>query len=958
MARKLVSYLQSTYYKNNALTNSANLYLITEILLPGLNSQAEIVAGSRGIELPVDGLGDQEYISIQEAKNLVLDYLVQVKGIKGPDQEKLNKIKSEEEFSNYAFGLVTSKVQNPDKLLTAARIENVAALRAKKLTEATAATANYDPGKVYDDYSKMYFELLKYANTGIVPQKLIQEILPRGSTNASEMMLRKQFASIIAANLHHLHAAGSTGTSNAQRDYAVSQELSKIIRNSYRESSDLLNFVGDEKTSRNIRELTNNLAATTKASFTLEEYEQTRNLAATGLSDYLLNESELRDKIVQAFPTMSTADRDKVATTILKETTITAAQQLSYTELVARASNKLGLAASTRQTIETTLSDLGLDTSIEYLQHEKSQLLNTYGLTRGEWKLVQEGYNPALFIGSEHDVTKTKKLLFDKQSSLLLAYNTKNNTTFTSIFDAYHEEVKKPANQIDTSFVIDARRLNGDITYYQNLSPAELSRIGRARFGRQIHDFRSRIYETRAKLLDKWIEIEDTITGKKLLHNTLDGWDKIAEHVTIPGTSIPLFRIAPWLAARWDEWKKVSTAKWILEGGSKYKGLKIVFEPIRPVINWGLKYYELGGYTASGATRVFATAQWGKLVKWSLAKTGLSSVGKYAGVQAGRTAIRFLIKIGGKSLAKFGAKAIGAIATSGTIIGTVIFVGSIIIDLVSAGWNFLKKFFKDGKFRETVVGWGLAITAFFATLKIGKFFSGAFLGLGIFVGGLFTLTLSSLLLSLVIIGSLTFFNIINYSDLESTVRLDVNIGLDSGVGQFIGNVLCEGGDSGGNQKAKTAACIVEILSKCGINPLTASNANGSSWQCVLASTLAQSAIAELQRSATSYSVLQCVGFIVAIDVATGGAGSGFGNANSLGSSPPSGYRFAAGVGSCSPGDFFVDTSGAWGHTGVFLGVSGPTIKCMDANGGGPGVVRGSESCTWLTSKVAGCLKKN
>ncbi|MCE7897821.1 CHAP domain-containing protein, partial [Candidatus Microgenomates bacterium CPR3] len=182
----------------------------------------------------------------------------------------------------------------------------------------------------------------------------------------------------------------------------------------------------------------------------------------------------------------------------------------------------------------------------------------------------------------------------------------------------------------------------------------------------------------------------------------------------------------------------------------------------------------------------------------------------------------------------------------------------------------------------------------------------------------------------------------------------------SGAGQFIGSLLCDSGEGGGknNSRIQTAACIVEILSKCGINPLTSSNANGNSWQCVLASTLAQSAIAVLKESATNYTYLQCVGFVRAIDVANGGAGSGFGDAKTLLASPPTGYKPVLGIGSCSPGDFFVDTTtGGYGHVGVFIDNGGATIRCADANGGGNGVVRGPDGCTWLSSRVAGCLKK-
>lgn len=959
MARKLVSFAQSTYFKNNSLKGSANLYLITNHLLPGLDQQAEIVAGSRGIPLPVDNGADQEYITIQEAKSLILDYLIQIKGIDSDDQKSLLKIKSEEEFARTASILFSSKAQDPNKLLTAARMENLEAFRAKKIASATTQTKTYDPSTAYANYSKMYFEILKYANSAVVPQKLIADILPPGSSRVTEALLRKQFAAIIVSNLHRLNAAASTGSSDNIKNYQVGRELFNIIRESYPDNTDLLHIVGDEKTSQRVIDLTTSLVKETKASFSLDEYERARSLAATSLPEYLLNHTELKAEIKKSLPNLSVADQSRLADAVIKETIASSVKgSLDYDQIITLVGQKLQLDATTTLNIKHTLANRGLDVSIEYLQNQKAVQFGEYRFTQREWGLVRSGVDPTLFIRSEHKVANTEKSLLAAQSTLLATYNSKNNTAFTTLFDAYQAERNKPKDQIDVDFVIKSRRLNGDISYYQDLTPQEKAQIGRARFGRRVLDYRSRFYEAQGKIIDGWIDFEETITGKKLLHKVFDSWDEIAEKVTIPGTKIPLFRIAPWLADRWDEWKKASTLKWIADGSTRYKGWKIVADPLRPVINWSLKYYEMGNFTVNGATTAFATRQWGKFVKWGLTKVGLSDVGKYVGIQAGRATTRFLIKIGGKTLAKIGSKAIAAIATSGTIIGTIIFVGSLVLDLLSLGWNFLKKFFKDGKFRETVVGWGLAISGFFTAINIGRVFTGIFAGLGLIFGGLFALTLSSLLLAMTIIGFIWFINTSNLHSSENDARLDVNLSLDSGVGEFIGSILCDSGEGGGknNTRIQTAACIAEILSECGINPLNAGNVKGTKWQCALASTLAQSALAELEYSASKYEVLQCVGFVSAIDAATGGS-SHFTTAKYLPTIVPAGYKFAAGVGSCSPGDFFVDTTGADGHVGLFIANGGATIQCADANGGGPGVVRGPDKCQWLSSKVAGCLKK-
>ncbi|MCE7897726.1 APC family permease, partial [Candidatus Microgenomates bacterium CPR3] len=776
MARRLITYQQSTFYKNNrGLSEGANRQFIQEWLLEQLSSQAEIVGGSRGVSLPVDNGQEPEYISITEAKQLVLDYLIYVKGINKEDQEKLGRIKSEEEFARSASLIFAKEVQDPNKLLTAARIENIAALRAKKLDVAIVKTSSYDPGKQYDLYTKMYFEALKYANTGVVPQKLIRDILPPGRTSISEAALRAQFARIITANLSDLHAAGSTGGSDQVKDFAVASKLTDLIKQSYPESSDLLTYVKEEKTSRQTRELVNNIVKEFGGNEFVETYETRRLEAARSLSSQLLNETELKSRLSSALPNLNETDRTRLVTTLLKTTTSSATEKRSFDELMTLTGQQLSISPSILTDLGSSIKNQGFDVSLEYIQNQKVETLNNYRLTRREWSLVQKGINPTLFLRDEHQYLKTEARLSTKKDQLLLAYNTKNNTKFDNLYDAYQAESNKPGKNIDVDFIINARHLNADLSYYTSLTPIERREISRAHWGRRVLDARSRLYEAQTKILDSWIDFEETITGKKLLHRAFDKWDEIAEHVTIPGTKIPLFRIAPWIQDRLDEWKKVTTTRWLAEGAGKYKGWKVVLEPARPVINWGLKYFELGGHTVGGATTAFASRQWGKAIKWSLAKVGLSDVGKYVGIQAGRATTRFLIKIGGKALAKTGAKLIGAIASSGTIIGTVLFVGSLALDLISAGWSFLKKFFKDGRFRETVVGWGLAISAFLATLNIGRLFAGIFTGLGIFLGGVFTLTLGSLMLALIIIGVMSFVNITNLSDLDVTTRLDVNL---------------------------------------------------------------------------------------------------------------------------------------------------------------------------------------
>ena len=365
----------------------------------------------------------------------------------------------------------------------------------------------------------------------------------------------------------------------------------------------------------------------------------------------------------------------------------------------------------------------------------------------------------------------------------------------------------------------------------------------------------------------------------------------------------------------------------------------------------------------------FIQTKWGNLLDWSAKKAGFEGfqavkikVGTSLWNGFAKLAPGLAEKISSSGLSKLvGSLMLGELSAGSTLL---IQAGAMVVwEGIKGVWNFL---FNKEKREEMINNLPLAVwvgTAIGGLMALPSMIVGGVIAIGsALLSGLSAIATSLVGLfipAMIISGVAVFLVYIFSTNLQTTARLDVNLSLDSGLGEFIGNILCDSGEGGGknNSRIQTAACIAEILSKCSINPLTASNAQGSSWQCMLASTLAQSALAALQYSASNYSVLQCVGFIVAIDVANGGAGTGFGDAKTLLSSPPSGYKPVLGVGSCSPGDFFVDTTGTWGHTGVFIANGGATSQVADANGAGPGVVRGPGSGTWLSSNIAGCLKK-
>lgn len=920
----LIHFGQSTYFRVN---KGVDRYFLETYLLPGLEEQAVIAGGSRGIELPVGENQEPEYLSLEEGKALVLDWLEQSNNLLESDKKKLERIKNYEQFASLASNIYQAKVKDPNKLVNATRLQNVAELRASQKNTANV-TPKYDPGKVIDDYNKLYLKLLSYSRVGI-PQNLLRQIVTNGIPSGAGNLRQEALASVIGAHLPRLHAAGSVGSSEAAQNYAVARELGHIISTNYPEMTGLLNVLGDPQTAANLREATTRLAREFESEGnSLGAYEKIQTSAVSATDNYLLNQAEIRAQIQNSLPSMPLADRQALTTAILSEMVASSGQILTSQEIIQRVGQKINVGSSELAQIQSALRDSGVDVSLEYRQNELAVMVGTHHLTAGERNLLSKGINPFL---THHSPEKLASL----ESKLLAEYNATpgHNKKFVTLREAYANE--QQANSPDLNFLGKTRAHFDQLDSYSNLSLSDRALVRRTKFGRWITDARSRYYETQSNFIDKWIDIEETITGKKLLHKWQDNWDGFAEKITIPGTKIPLFRIVPWLSDRIDEWKKVNTLNILKRTAGSDNW-------ISKSIHWTFKQYELGGFTVNGATAHFASAQWGKAVKWGLAKTGMTGVVKYAGVSASRTATRFLLKIGGKTLAKFGAKAVGALLTAVTAVGSALFAISMVIDLVGLGWEFLKEFIRNSEFRKKIITFGAGITAFFATINLG----GVFIAAGI----IFASALSYLMIALTIIGIALFAT----SQIQTNIKLTFK--LDSGVGQAIVGILCDESGGGENSTINTAMCIAKILSDCGINPLSSGNANSSKWQCALASVIADDVMAELKRSASSYAVLQCVGFVAAIDISTGGSGA-FPDAKNMDTIHPSNYRFVAGVGSCSPGDIFVDKNGDWGHTGIFVALSGPTIKCVDANGGGPGVVRGVESCTWLSSKIAGCLKK-
>jgi len=180
--------------------------------------------------------------------------------------------------------------------------------------------------------------------------------------------------------------------------------------------------------------------------------------------------------------------------------------------------------------------------------------------------------------------------------------------------------------------------------------------------------------------------------------------------------------------------------------------------------------------------------------------------------------------------------------------------------------------------------------------------------------------------------------------------------IDSAPGRILTSIFCDESGEGDGSAASAAICIADILTKAGLNPLLASDVNSTLWQQII-SALFPDTIKAIAKSASGQGAFQCVGLIAAGVTESGGAYWEPPNANQLDINSPPGYTYVSGVGSCQPGDAFVDMGGTYGHTGWIVEDAGAHFVCVDANMGSAGAVRNRDSCRYAKSKIDGCLKK-
>lgn len=946
---------QYQFFRDNYPSGNLDSVFVESILIPGLAKQGQYSAASDGIELPhgdnVTG-DDVEYLKLSEAAALAIEFLTNHNLIREGEQIALDKIASRSGYTQLANTLqliVRERISDPNKLLSSRLAANLAEYHEYQKSQGAATPAENNYYDKLQAFVKLRQKAEQLALAQLTPDQ-IAALLPQGMPELYGKVNKQAIISLVISQLpdlvakYRLHPESSDLAARA-----VTRHLEETLKSAYPELVTTHNFLYAEED-----KIVNfvQTAAAALGDNNLRELASARETASRALPHLTPSYSSLSERLVSTLSTISDEGFDPAKTSqiILTVLTSSSGESLTKQELYSRIRGKLNLGVGQFSVIAGTLDSQGVGNLLAYHQNKLALQRSGLRLTASENKLLKLGANPFLLSLSHEDLRAQAKLLLPDP---LPDSHRELADSIQSLYDL--------EGSSDTSQDLRLRDLKSWLDHHRALSQIESDRklvrlANRAQRERRFYEL---------PISGKWIEIEETITGRRFVRQIIEKWDHFAENVAVVKvgkTKVPVFRLLPWGMDKWHQFKKVTAIKWL-------KGLRGTRNPFGRFAQFSLRHYLKSDLTWSGAFYSGMRELWSKrivvpVIRWttlkylSLLGPQRSGIFKYLALKAAgsniaragaRTATRFLLKIGGKGLAKLGSKAIVAIGLASTGIGGVvsaILTGLMIFDLLRLGFDFVKEFVRNVDFRNKI-------------LKLGGIFGGLVtLGwlapLGLFLAGIGVLVLQTLLVAAawtlgLIAGFTLLFNVFQHS-----------IKLDSAPGRLIASIICDESGEGGNPRLNTAICIAQILTDCSINPLTSGNANSSAWQCALASLIADDAMTALKTSATKYQVLQCVGFVVAVDLATGGSGSGFGNAKTLCDSVPSGWRCVQGVGSCAPGDIFVSKGGAWGHTGIVADPlpGSPYIQCLDANGGGPGIVRNSEECRYPKSSIYGCLKRS
>ncbi len=939
--------------------------LIENTLLPGLSTQSSFARASLGIELPHGEGQTAEFIPPDIAADLVLNWFIYERELESDDAVTIKKLFASKKYREAADTiqvLFRQRVDDPQKLLKDRLVQNVAELeRVKALAEQEShSTSTFRPATAIIDYNRLAREVQRLAGQG-VPLQFIERLLPPGLSDSVNNLQVRQMIINLASQPEMLALAATPSHDAELRGQALVNQFERQL-DQYPEYDGIRNFTGTDSWREGLVGLADHINdRLTQEGVSLDEYAGLKRGAGAALPHLLPDQAALLAKLESSLPFTTQADKTKFARSLMAVMVSSSGSSLTTGDLVALAARETGATATQITAINSLLHSTELGSALEYHQNELHLDMAAGRLTASQKSLRAKGINPFHAYGTTEDLLKEAHLLLGLPASSLSSQDAQ-----VKIRELYERQSNSASpNRVELSRLrgwLDRQHTLSYLDLPENDSLARLA--SRSRFERRLSDTSSRFSRFQTSLYDKWGKFEENLPWNKAMRKGFEWYDKLADKtiLTVGKTKIPLLRLIPWALDQWDLFKKVTTSKLAASLRGKNWGF---FDPLRRRLNFVIREYRLGDHTTSGALFHYGHKVWGQALSWAAAKTGMSSVFKYAGKTsaglavrytanaAARIAVRFLLKIGGKALAKIGIKAITALLAAGTIIGGIfsaVAIISLVFDLLKLGYDFVKRFIQDVNFRKMVLKIGATVGAVVLAIQS--------LPWAVLVAALLAPILLACAVSLILVASFTL--------LFNTSKMTMQ--LDSGVTQFITSILCQNSEEGPASTASAptapplasssiiscASCLVDYLTACYGQEVTGSDMQTTGIGCLLAKAVAPDVAAEIEASAIGYDYLQCVGFVQAAVTCSGGSLEGRAVAADYITNPSAGYSYVSGAGSCQPGDIGL-IDGDIGHIFIVGSNNNATINALDANYVCSGCV--SSNTPLPASSVAGCMKK-
>lgn len=851
------------------------------------------------------------------------------------------------------------QIQDRNKLVTSALTQNVQKYleEKEKALNQIKATDKFDPLQALKDYNNSLTSLKTYLRSAH-SQQLLAQLTPNELSRLDNRVVRLEVEDIILNNISELHSAAERGGSDPQlRAALVSRRFDEIVHSTRPDLSSLNLSLGDPSRQQALSSLVDNILQNNQnaGGITPSTLANQKAVAAQALDAVLPSYSQLNQQLVVAISTTlpSADEQKKLAESILRQLVKDGHtnQFVSARSLIENAARASGLTDSQAIALANQLYSAPLGAALDYrLAETRTNLLSLDSRNLADRQLINKGLLPTIPTDPNTHQASVAKFLAD--------FNQTHSSGAKTLDEAYQIEQSSGA---PSPLLLGRINHLRDDDFFISISTSADRRLARtSQFGHKLLHWSDKLRETEARFYDKWFEFEEKLPWNRASRAVFRWYDKLAEKAIVSikrkgkdDLKIPLLNLTGWAFDSWHNFKK----GWVHKQLIRLRGTTSIFGKFSQTI---FRNYSKGDYTIGGMFYSWTRETVGKGLNWLAKKAGYATakeLGKAIIGKASEMGGKLLIKLGGRALLDLGVKAggklIASLLAAGTVIGGIfsaVAIVSLVFDLLKFGFQFLKEFFTNINFQKQVLKIGAWITGIGATI--------ATIPLGLMLATIFGSLLSLALLAFAWAGGLL-------AGFTLLYHLSVQIipGLDSKVTQIFTSIVCDqNNEGGGNPTASCASCLVKYLTECYGQEVTGSDFETNGVSCLIAKTIAPDVAEIIEQSATSFTYLQCVGFVQASISCGGGSLAGNNACGYIGSSP-AGWKYVAGTSGIKSGNPCMLASsgtcsdGAPGHIFIVGEENcGDVVCALDANQVCSGCV--SADSRIPISQVAGCLVPN